>query len=125
MLSVAVRLSTRIRPFNLVVTNVPGPQIPLYLLGARMLEIYPQVPLFFNQGLGIALFSYDGKLCWGMTADWDLLPDVHLFTDAIKESFAELQSLARVGTAPPTGRRRAPARKRSGRAAAHASRQTA
>ena len=49
-----------------MVTNVPGPQSPLYLLGARMQEIYPLVPLAGNQGLGIALFSYDGGLYWAL-----------------------------------------------------------
>ena len=53
-----VRLAANTRAYNLVVTNVPGPKVPLYLLGAQMSEIYPLVPLFVNQGLGIALFSY-------------------------------------------------------------------
>ena len=59
-------------PFNLVVTNVPGPQVPLYLLGARMLDNYGLVPLTDNLCLGVVLFSYAGKLCWGFTAEWDL-----------------------------------------------------
>jgi len=85
-----VKLAADQRAYNLVVTNIPGPPRPLYLLGARMTEIYPLVPLFSNQGLGIALFSYDGRLCWGFNADWDALPDLHDFVDDVH---AELEAL--------------------------------
>jgi diacylglycerol O-acyltransferase len=90
LLSLSVRLSTRGRPYNLVVTNVPGPQIPLYLLGARATACYPVVNLLPNQGLGVALFSYAGGLYWGFTADPDQIPDLADFRDMIAESFAEL-----------------------------------
>src|SRR6185503_20023104 len=53
-----VRLTSRLAPYNLIVTNVPGPPLPLYLLGARLLGGFPLVPLFENQGVAIALFSY-------------------------------------------------------------------
>jgi len=82
-----VRLAATQRTYNLVVTNVPGPRDALYLLGARMAEIYPQVPLFTNQGLGIALFSYDGRLFWGFNADWDTMPDLHEFVTGIDDEF--------------------------------------
>ncbi len=88
--SVAARVAFSARVSNLVVTNVPGPQIPLYLLGARMLESYPMVPLFSTQGLGIALFSYGGGLYWGVNADWDRFPDLHDFVVAVDASFREL-----------------------------------
>ncbi len=88
--ALAARLAFANRVSNLVVTNVPGPQIPLYLLGARMLESYPMVPLFESQGLGIALFSYAGGLYWGFNADWDQFPDLHDFVVAIDASFREL-----------------------------------
>jgi len=88
--TLAARLAFANRVSNLVVTNVPGPQIPLYLLGARMLESYPMVPLFESQGLGIALFSYAGGLYWGFNADWDQFPDLHDFVGAIDASFREL-----------------------------------
>lgn len=91
-----VRLMARSRPYNLVVTNVPGPQIPLYLLGASMLEMYPLVPLFSDQGLGIALFSYAGSIFWGFNADRDLIPDLHDFVRAVEESFVELQEAAAI-----------------------------
>jgi WS/DGAT/MGAT family acyltransferase len=95
LLALAVRLSARSRPFNLVVTNVPGPQIPLYLLGARLRECFPIVNLLANQGLGVALFSYAGRLCWGFTADWDLIPDLHDFVLDVAASFEELAAAAR------------------------------
>jgi diacylglycerol O-acyltransferase len=91
-----VRLMSQSRPYNLVVTNVPGPQIPLYLLGARMLEMYPLVPLFSDQGLGIALFSYAGSIFWGFNADRDLVPDLHEFVRSVEESFVELREAAAV-----------------------------
>lgn len=89
-----VRLAANQRSFNLVVTNVPGPPRPVYLLGAKLTEIYPLVPLFTNQGLGIALFSYDGKLFWGFNADWDALPDLHDFADSIDAEFEALYEAA-------------------------------
>lgn len=97
-ISLAMHLLNWVRPFNLVVTNVPGPQCPLYLLGARLVDIHPHVPLFPNQGLGVALFSYAGKLCWGFSADRYLVPDLTEFRRCVSGSFAELLALAREGT---------------------------
>jgi WS/DGAT/MGAT family acyltransferase len=77
LFSVFARLAAASRPYNVVVTNVPGPQFATYFLGARMHAAYPVVPLFENQALGVALFSYDGKLFWGLNADWDAIPDLH------------------------------------------------
>jgi WS/DGAT/MGAT family acyltransferase len=94
LLSLAVQLSMRSRPFNLVVTNVPGPQVPLYLLGAPLLECYPMLALLPSQGLGVALFSYAGKLCWGFLADFDLVPDLHEVVQAVAASFEELRVVA-------------------------------
>jgi WS/DGAT/MGAT family acyltransferase len=88
--TMASRLAFENRTANMIVTNVPGPQIPLYLLGARMAETYPMVPLFSSQGLGIALFSYAGGLYWGFVCDWDQFPDLHDFVCAIDASFREL-----------------------------------
>jgi WS/DGAT/MGAT family acyltransferase len=81
------------RSFNVVITNVPGPSIPVYLLGARMLEIYPLVPLAMNQALGIALFSYAGSLFWGFNSDWDALPDLHELVTGVGEEFEGLHKL--------------------------------
>ena len=83
-------------PINMIVTNVPGPQFPLYLLGARLVEAYPTVPLLENTGLGVALFSYDGKLCWGFNADYELMPDLLSFVRAISSSFTDLAAAAGV-----------------------------
>lgn len=103
LLALAVQLATRSRPFNLVVTNVPGPQIPLYLLGAPLQECYPMVNLLLNQGLGVALFSYAGRLCWGCISDWDLVPDLHDFIGDIEASFAELEGIAAMRSRASTG----------------------
>ena len=112
LLALGTRLAHRGLPFNLVVTNVPGPQVPLYLLGARMEEIYPLVPLFARLGLGVALFSYAGRLHWGFNADWDVVPDLHDFVRAIEDSFAELHAAALAGRDPQAraGDRRAAGR---------------
>jgi WS/DGAT/MGAT family acyltransferase len=95
LLSLAVRGAALGRPYNLVVTNVPGPQIPLYMLGARMERCYPVVNLQPQQGLGVGLFSYAGTLGVGFTADTDQLPDLYVFADATLASFEELERLAR------------------------------
>ena len=94
LLALAGRNMTRLLPFNMVVTNVPGPQFPMYMLGAKLLETFPHVPLIDNLGLGIALLSYDGKLCWGFNADYDLAPDLAAYVKATRQSFEELQTLA-------------------------------
>jgi WS/DGAT/MGAT family acyltransferase len=94
ILSLAARNLTRMTPFNTVVTNVPGPQQPMYMLGARLLEVYPHVPLVDNLGLGIALMSYDGRMHWGINADRDLVPDLHEFVLALEAAVAELREIA-------------------------------
>lgn len=94
LLSTGVRLLERLRPYNVVVTNVPGPPLPLYLLGARLRHVYPLVPLFPNQGLGVAVFSYAGTLCWGVNADCHIVPDAAAFIDALTASFEELRAAA-------------------------------
>jgi WS/DGAT/MGAT family acyltransferase len=89
------RLTAQMRPFNVVVTNVPGPQFPIYVLGARMTACYPLVPLYRNQALGVALFSYDHRLYWGFNADWDALPDLHDLVVGVQEEFALLAGASR------------------------------
>jgi diacylglycerol O-acyltransferase / wax synthase len=76
------------------VTNVPGPQVPIYLLGARLLESYPHVPLADRLGLGIALLSYDGHMHWGFNADYDVVPDLADFVQDISASFRALRAVA-------------------------------
>jgi WS/DGAT/MGAT family acyltransferase len=87
------RLAASRRSYNLVVTNVPGPQLPVFLNGANLLEVYPLVPLFENQALGIALFSYDGGLYWGFNSDRDAIADVHEYVRAIEREFEVLRKL--------------------------------
>jgi WS/DGAT/MGAT family acyltransferase len=108
VLSVAARVAAATaRPFNMTITNVPGPQVPLYLLSARLTRIHPMVPLWVNHGLGVALFSYDGKLDWGVAADWDLVPDLDRFMDRIVEALDELAPPGRRSAAKGRGRRSA------------------
>ena len=92
----AARLVARQRMFNLVVTNVPGPQFSLYLAGRRMLDPFPMVPLAKNQALGIALLSYAGKINFGLVGDYDLMWDLDEFADALRGSLEELAEAAGV-----------------------------
>ncbi|MGH7898530.1 MAG: WS/DGAT/MGAT family O-acyltransferase [Candidatus Binatia bacterium] len=94
-----IRVVERLLPFNLIVTNVPGPRFPLYMSGARLVAAYPTVPLFGQQGLGIALFSYDGILNWGFLADPEMVPDLEELAYAVTASFRELLDRARAGDA--------------------------
>ncbi len=107
----AVRMAERARPYNLVVTNVPGPQIPLYLLGCEMLTAYPVVPLFRHQALVVGLFSYNGGLFWGLNADWETIPDLHDFVDYIERAHAELARRAKPRKKPATRKKKATRRK--------------
>jgi diacylglycerol O-acyltransferase / wax synthase len=102
----ASRVMARQRFFNLVVTNVPGPQIPLYLAGRRMMDPFPMVPLAKNQALGVALLSYAGRINFGLVGDWDLMWDLDDFADDVRESLAELAAEAKVeltAEAAPSG----------------------
>jgi WS/DGAT/MGAT family acyltransferase len=82
------------RLFNLVVTNVPGPQVPLYAAGGQMLEVFPVVPLARGQGLSIGMTSYDGRVYFGLNADLDSVGDVHVLADLIEQEVAELLEAA-------------------------------
>lgn len=88
VLSLGARVAAA--PINMIVTNVPGPQFPLYILGARLLEMHPLVPLLDGTGLGIALFSYDGNLHVGLNADYEMIPDLSAFTALFAQSFLTL-----------------------------------
>jgi WS/DGAT/MGAT family acyltransferase len=100
-----VELTRRLSPCNLVITNVPGPPFPLYVLGAKMLEAYPQVTLLEGQGLGVAVFSYCGRLQFGFNADWDLLPDLHDLVRDVERCFAELLAAANDARPQPSAAR--------------------
>jgi diacylglycerol O-acyltransferase len=95
----AARLQARQRLFNLVVTNVPGPQFPLYMLGRQLKAMYPMVPLAENQALGIAIMSYNGQLNFGLNADYDALPDLEALADELRAAMEELVAAAAQGPA--------------------------
>lgn len=82
------------RLFNLTITNVPGPQLPLYGLGARLRELIPLVPLFADHALGMAVVSYDGGLVFGLNADRPATPDLDLLADVLREEVPTLLELA-------------------------------
>jgi WS/DGAT/MGAT family acyltransferase len=95
LLSLANRfVGPRIRPFNMTVTNIPGPQFPMYLLESQMIANYPMVPLWAQHGIGVALFSYNGRLLWGIQADYDTLSDSGAFVQAVHDAMGELLDLA-------------------------------
>jgi len=96
ILSQAARLQARQPFFNLVVTNVPGPQFPLYLLGRRLQVLYPVVPLARRQALGIAVMSYDGHLGFGLLADYDALPELESIVTDLKWAIGSLARAAGV-----------------------------
>ncbi len=94
LVSLGARLAANVRPFNLTVTNVPGPQFPLYLLGSRLLATYPLVPLWQSHGVGVALFSYDGTVHWGFNGDFDLMADLPAFAASMDSAFSQMLKCA-------------------------------
>ena len=90
MLVAAARLQTRQRAFNLVVTNVPGPQQPRYLLGRALRAIHPAMPLARNQGASVAAVSYDGRVCFGLLGDYDAAVAPDALAAALRDAIAEL-----------------------------------
>ena len=91
----ASRLNFSGRFFNLLVTNVPGPQLPLYVLGRKLKEIFPIPFLAGERALAIAIISYDGKVGFGLLADYDALPDLDIVAEGIEASLAQLEELAK------------------------------
>jgi diacylglycerol O-acyltransferase / wax synthase len=92
--AMAARAASRTRVINLVVSNVPGPQSPMYIAGAKLLAQYPIMPIAESMGLSIAVTSLAGTMAFGITADWDTLPDIEFLANAIDESLAELRKAA-------------------------------
>jgi WS/DGAT/MGAT family acyltransferase len=113
IMSQAARLQARQPFFNLVVTNVPGPQFPLYLLGRRLQVLFPVVPLAQRQGLGIAVLSYDGHLGFGLLGDYDALPDLESIAADLRLAIGSLARAAgvRKRAARKTPNSRKPARR--------------
>jgi diacylglycerol O-acyltransferase len=89
-LSARLRLVERINPFNLIISNVPGPNIPLYYAGARLLQYYPLSAIAEGQGLNITVMSYDGGLHFGLIADRDLAPDLDVLAGYLAEELKVL-----------------------------------
>jgi diacylglycerol O-acyltransferase / wax synthase len=81
------------RLFNITITNVPGPQIPLYAFGAQLREVHPVVPLAAAHAAGIAIFSYNGLVTFGVIADSESTPDIDVLTDGIEHGVDELLAL--------------------------------
>ncbi|QQS44739.1 MAG: wax ester/triacylglycerol synthase family O-acyltransferase [Acidobacteriota bacterium] len=90
-----------IPPVNIISTNVPGPQVPLYARGRRMIAYYPYVPIGFGIGCGCAIMSYDQNLYFGISADAQTMPDVERLRDHLYESFHELRRAAGVEEIKP------------------------
>jgi diacylglycerol O-acyltransferase len=111
VLSLGGRLGTRAPQRNVttVTTNVPGPQVALYLAGRRMLETFPYVPLGGHVRIGVAIYSYDGGLGFGVTGDYDAAPDIGVLCAGIERAVGDLLSAARADASPPRRARR-PAR---------------
>ncbi len=95
ILAQASRLNFSTRLFNLIVTNVPGPQFPLYVRGREMLDVFPVAFLPKNHALAIAIISYNGGMNFGLLADYDALPDIGVIAEGIQSALAELLVLAR------------------------------
>jgi WS/DGAT/MGAT family acyltransferase len=103
ILAQASRMNFSTRFYDLLVTNVPGPQVALYVLGRRLDGVFPVPFLAGDRALAVAVMSYDGGMNFGLLADYDALPDLDAITDGVEASLAELLALA---TAGPLGRRR-------------------
>jgi len=95
LLAQASRINFSTRLFNLIVTNVPGPQIPLYVLGRELEEVFPVAFLPQNHALAVAIMSYNGHVGFGLLADYDEMEDVETFAEGLSSSLAELEEAAR------------------------------
>jgi diacylglycerol O-acyltransferase len=97
LIALAGRAVARQWVMNLVVTNVPGPQFPLFFMGGHISEIVPMMPLVGSTAVGAAVLSYDGNLTFGLMGDWDAVPDLHIFAEGIEKSLQELLAEQEVG----------------------------
>ena len=94
ILAQASRLNFSTRLFNLIVTNIPGPQFPLYVLGRQLRDLFPIAFLPRGHALAVAIMSYNGKLCYGLLGDYDALDDIEVIAAGLDEALADLQQLA-------------------------------
>jgi WS/DGAT/MGAT family acyltransferase len=100
LLAQASRLNFSTRLFNLIVTNVPGPQFPLYVLGRQLEDVFPVAFLPENHALAVAIISYNGRIGFGLLADYDAMEDAEVVATGIEESLAELREAAAAAAAP-------------------------
>jgi len=123
LLALGLRAATRMpqRSVNTVTTNVPGPQRPLYAAGRRMLECLPYVPLGGHIRIGVAIFSYDGGLTFGVTGDYDEAPDIEVLCRGIEQSLRELAEAAELERRTQAPSRRARDRSTRGSSSGRAS----
>ena len=101
LLAQAARINFSTRLFNLVVTNVPGPQIPLYVLGRELEDIFPVGFLPPHQALFVAIMSYNGGINFGLLADYDSIDDLEVISEGIERSIAELADAAEAASQEP------------------------
>ena len=97
ILGQAGRMQSRQRFFNMVVTNVPGPQFPLYLMGRELQAVFPMVPLAKRQAVCFGIMSYNGQIDFGLIGDYDAMADIDSLARDLSESIAELVALAPAG----------------------------
>jgi diacylglycerol O-acyltransferase / wax synthase len=123
LLALGLRAATRMpqHSVNTVTTNVPGPQRPLYAAGRRMLECFPYVPLGGHVRVGVAIFSYDGGLTFGVTGDYDEAPDIDVLCRGIEQSLRELAAAADLERLTQAPSRRARGRSTRGSSSGNAS----
>ena len=113
LLAQASRINFSTRLFNLIVTNVPGPQIPLYVLGRELQDVFPVAFLPENHALAIAIMSYNGSIDFGLLGDYDAMEDIEMLATGLTESLDDLRSAAEAAEARSQAeprRRRRPAR---------------
>jgi hypothetical protein len=103
VLAQASRLNFSTRLFNLIVTNVPGPQFPLYVRGRELLDVFPVAFLPRDHALAIAIMSYNGQMSFGLLGDYDAMGDIDAVAEGIEASLAELVALARRETGGRSG----------------------
>jgi WS/DGAT/MGAT family acyltransferase len=116
-LSARMRLMERVNPFNLIISNVPGPSVPLYVAGgSQLLAYYPLSAVFDGQGLNITIFSYHDSVFFGLTACRELVPDLDKMAEYIAEELSVLSAAvdaeAEAASRPKAARKKSPARPR-------------
>jgi hypothetical protein len=106
ILAQASRLNFSTRLFNLLVTNVPGPQFPLYVLGRELQDLYPVAFLPRDHALAVAIMSYNGRIDFGLLADYDAVPDLDELAEHVADALQQLVAAARQATGVNGGTRR-------------------